>query len=341
MTAWFRERQPNSGVDEKAQGGAAMIVPVHGSNVVQLEWGAGLKVAPDSDLIRVQEVDSNGFVRKLSDFGAVEHGYYYRGSRGAGIDIGAWESFPGGRTSHIRYFNIYGATKPTDVQVTAKDKDGTQTHIRVVALDQRIVKLAIRPVVVDDGSGKLIPHSRRPFDTAAMVKGMNSIWTPQANVVFDLVSSEPAPITDQSEIAKMLDLKTTNKAPLPDIVSIQKFAPIFMRLKSSLKSPQANFTMFLVKQAQDGTSLPNGVTDAEKGFALIGDSRLEHYTMAHEAGHFLGSIKGPRGDLVTFRHKAPPGGLMSLVSYGYKIPFDYVIDYFNPIREQRTYPRKH
>jgi hypothetical protein len=315
MPASFREVWPLFGVDEKASGGPAMIVPVGGSNDVKLLWGAGLQVVPSSNLIHVQEIDLKGEVHEtlakvvsLVSFGVVK------------VDTKSVHD------GSIRQFRITASRHTsTPVWLLAKKRTGSEAQVQVAALDQRIVKLAIRPVVVDDGSGKLVQHSKAPFDATKMVEQMNSIWTPQANVAFKLVSSNPAPITEY-EVAKMLDLKMTDKAPLPDAVDIKKFTPVFERLKIS----QADLTMFLVKQANDGPKAVYGVTDPEKGFSLIGDDRA-YRTMAHEAGHFLGSFKGSV-NFVIFPDKGPDGGLMSVQKAGLIVPFEDVIKYFNPLR---------
>jgi hypothetical protein len=339
VSAWFREMRANSGVDENANGGPAMIVPLQGSNQVQLEWGGGLVVAPENGhLLNVDEVNSDGSPRKPSDAGLAYQRYIFRGSRGSGIDRGSYE-LRGGQESHMRFFNIQSGKTPTGsagILVTAKNKTSTEARIRVVVLKPRVVRLAIRQVKSKDKDGTLAYHSKRKFEPEAWVKQMNEIWTPQANVSFDLVSKADAVITEEfeSKIAKLLDLKT-DKAPLPEIVSIEKLAPLF----HDLAEQQVNFTIFLVKEVSHNKVGVNGSTDEEKGFALISDKRSDETTMAHEAGHFLGY--DPQNKQV-YPHFDIDGWLMASgrAKVGTKLPFDHVIQHFNPPELPKSQQRR-
>jgi hypothetical protein len=169
-----------------------------------------------------------------------------------------------------------------------------------------------------------------------MVEQMNSIWTGQANVVFELVSSDPAPIDYEHRIAKILDLKMTDKAPLPAFVVLQRFADLF----NGLKDKNADLTMFLVESAGDlsdpkapyrTATRVSGITDSALGISLISDDRTSLFElMAHEAGHRLGSLIGKDGKFVRFGHRGGPRDLMHEGgSTTAKIPFHDVVDFFN------------
>lgn len=215
----------------------------------------------------------------------------------------------------FRIWNVSGAPSKGRYSFTASKagaRKGTRPEatLELAILSERRIPLAIRPVITRDGY-----HSRQPFDPKALVAQMNAIWKPQANVVFDLVSSDPARID------------------LPPIVDINEFAT---ELESN-KAPKAKLTMFLVSQpahtAKDASRVRvvPGVTDAGKGFSLIGDDRATiPELLAHEAGHYVGmSARFPDGfpDLLTgdtTRLMYQPSGAAA------KIPYDHAADFFNP-----------
>jgi hypothetical protein len=168
----------------------------------------------------------------------------------------------------------------------------------------------------------LIFHTKLSFDAQKLCSEMNLLWTPQANVVFELVSSSPAVIDDQVQIAKILGL-ANQRAPLPRQVDIIKFAPLFVKLKD----PKAAYTIFLVERVAGGDL---GATISEQAFGLVGDDRTER-TMAHEAGHWLGSFSGPTG-WVRYGHQSDRGSALLLMragGAGWKIPFDQTLSHFN------------
>lgn len=163
----------------------------------------------------------------------------------------------------------------------------------VLALNKRRIPLAIRPVQYPDPkTGAPVFHSRAtPFDFPLMVGIMNSIWGPQANVWFDLVSQDPFLITD-ADVGKALGLRS-GAATLGDVVNIQSFQTLLAANKVG-KAP----TLFLVWKCADvppnsrppwdevaGTS-----GDASKGVSLISDDRvnIQPEVMAHEVGHIIG-----------------------------------------------------
>ena len=100
---------------------------------------------------------------------------------------------------------------------------------------------------------------------------MNAIWNPQANVYFELGRTDAATIE--------------GLAPKADRLDMQKLPQGFLDERDS----GAALTFFLVYAVRDGGTPALGVTTAVDRISLIADSRSDS-TMAHEAGHFLGSL---------------------------------------------------
>jgi hypothetical protein len=323
MPAFFQEVFMSAGVDEDAKPHPGMIVPVGGSNIVRLAGGTGLRLEAPRPL-KIEEVPWN----QGAILTAVSLSFNFAGLLKPGSLLDA------------RYFLISCATpigpSPAKVNAVGASSSRPESVLDVAVLRRRKVKLSIRPVQVRGPQGGLVFHSKKPFDTKAMVEQMNSIWTPQANVAFDLVSSDPVQIVDEAEIAKILDLKETKEAPLPSMVVLQRFKDIFNRLKDK----SADLTMFLVESVGDlndprvlygHANLALGITDPSLGISLIGDSRVYVRELtSHEAGHFIGSMTGPDGKLINFGHR---GGTRDLMQDGgsivARIPFHDVIAFFN------------
>jgi hypothetical protein len=325
MPAFFQEVFACAGVDEDAKPHPGAIVPLDGSNFVRLVGGSGLRLdAPRA--LKVEELSLQGLVQavhSLPDF----------------LSLLTSAMKPGG-FSDTRHFRISPGTPRSPVHALVKAvsprNSKPEAVLDVAVLGPRRVKLSIRPVQIRDPQGGLVFHSKKPFDTAAMVEQMNSIWTQQANVVFELVSSNPAPVVDEHEIARILDLKMADKAPLPPMVVLQRFAGLF----NGLKDKNADLTMFLVESTGDladpkapykNASRVSGITDSALRLSLISDDRTSLFElMAHEAGHRLGSFIGQGGKFVRFGHRGGPRDLMHEGgSTTAKIPFHDVIDFFN------------
>jgi hypothetical protein len=321
MPAFFQEVFAAAGVDENAKPRPGMIVPVGGSNVVRLAGGTALRLEGPRPL-KIEELPPN----QAAIVAALSLGISPASLLKPGALVGA------------RYFAISGGIPIGPVQVKAIGASSSKPDpaLDVAVLRQRKVKLSIRPVQVRGPQGGLVFHSKTPFDFKAMVEQMNFIWTPQANVAFELVSSDPVQIVDEAEIARILDLKMTKEAPLPSMVVLQRFKELFNRFKDK----NADLTMFLVESVGDLNDPRSlyahanrvlGITDPALGISLIGDHRVTHRElMAHEAGHFIGSHNGPDGKLMNFGHR---GGTTDLMQDGgselAKIPFHDVIDFFN------------
>lgn len=172
MVAFFRQLFASRGVDEDRKPNAGMIVPVDGFNVVGLDGTlVHLKATPD-----VLNID------KL------------KGAAGEIMGLLSMGLNPLGRYNALaltyQYFRISPKHRiPISAVVEAVSPYGTEAKLDVQVLKPRNVKLSIRPVQVRGPQGDgLVYHRKRPFDPKAMVDQMNSIWTPQANVVFTLIS---------------------------------------------------------------------------------------------------------------------------------------------------------
>lgn len=318
MPAVFLEVVAAAGVDEGATPAPGMIVPVGGSNIARLAGGKGLRLQAPRTL-KIEELSPAAFLAALL----------------SPVNLQS-QAKPG----DARYLRISGSTpigpKPAQVQAIRAGKPKPEAVLDVAVLKRRKVKVSIRPVQVRAPEGGFVFHSKKPFDTSAMVEQMNSIWTPQANVAFELVSSDPAQIVDEAEIAKILDLKMSKEASLPSMVVLQRFTEVFKRFKDK----SADLTMFLVENVGDlndprflysHAKQVHGITDAALGISLIGDARTsQRELLAHEAGHFIGSRSGADGNLMVFGHR---GGTRDLMQDGgsdtARIPFHDVIDYFN------------
>ena len=77
----------------------------------------------------------------------------------------------------------------TLVQASAGGK--VEAMIRVVVLDLMRVKLAFGNVTVPDENGRPVFHADKPSDPQQELDQMNAIWTPQTQIVFDLISADP------------------------------------------------------------------------------------------------------------------------------------------------------
>jgi hypothetical protein len=127
------------------------------------------------------------------------------------------------------------------------------------------------------------------------------MWTPQTQIAFDLVSSEPIFLDDRKksireDIAKALEL-TAKEGSFPENVDTSKLRNIF----NKLKNPNADLTIFVVQKIQRKSSQPDGVTDGELGFCVLAGNHGPS-TAAHEAGHFLFGDRGKDGKWVDLGH---------------------------------------
>ena len=163
--------------------------------------------------------------------------------------------------------------------------------LRAVVLDRMTVKISIYNVQMRDENGAPAFHAKKPCDPDNEVKNMNLVWTLQANIDFDLVSSGPLLLDDgkksvREAIAKALGLNA-KEAPLPAIIDPVALEGVFKDLRDE-KNDGSDFTFFLVDKLQiPHGDIPTGKTRAKSGFAYIAATHSET-TFAHEMGHYLG-----------------------------------------------------
>jgi hypothetical protein len=321
--ARFQEVSPFSGVDESVTP-TGIIVPwgPGNFNLVRLTGGLGIPVRPPlGSSITIDEMTGIDLLPIALQLGL------------SGVAAPSLRTLLG-----ERLFMISGTLPVSNVRVRA----GSDT-LRIAVLKPRPVKLSIRPVQVRDPNnpnGALVYHSKQPFDVNAMVAQMNNVWTPQANVVFTLVSSTPVPLIDEPKLAKIMGLTEEERpAVLPEAVNMTQFKGLLI----DNRDKNADLTMFLVERVAEGQvrnlTYTGGLTHLEPGFAisLISDSRTKEpllkLLMAHEAGHFVGNMAHTDdAEDEKFRPLDKRKQLMvnGGASLGYQlIPFDLVIQRFN------------
>jgi hypothetical protein len=86
-------------------------------------------------------------------------------------------------------------------------------------------------VQVRNEKGTPVNSSGNSIDAKAFLEEMNAIWTPQANVVFELGKTTPI-ISDQLKLGQPADI--TNEALEADLIA--------------KKDPDASLTFFMVKR---------------------------------------------------------------------------------------------
>jgi hypothetical protein len=170
MATRFNEVLPNRGVDDKVAPIPEMIVPLKGTNDILLIDGDGFDVKAENSLM-LEITEDKKFLRKDLP---KPHKFRLRVGR----------ALPG--EGGLLVQALRGTT------VTAR--------LRVFVLDNRKVRLAVRPLQTAKG----VYHAKKLPDTATFVSKMNEIWTPQANVLIELVPSNPALIDDPDQNARDL-----------------------------------------------------------------------------------------------------------------------------------------
>jgi hypothetical protein len=289
--AAFREVAPNSGVDEKLpSGGQGIVVPSGGSTLVILQDGKGLKVQSTvPSKVHVHELTKNqeqtDAAKKASNPSEAKQRF----------GDGSWRIF------RIKADKPVGLDKVT---VDAKNAKGSaEATLKVLVVDQKIVKVHVRPVHVHNGK-EFVPLGNAA-DPQKLLDQMNAIWLPQANVYFELGRVDPAKIAGLS--------------PQTQTIEMQKLP------KGFLDEQDAKLlTFFLVPKVTNGKTHDKGATNAKERVALIAESRSDS-TMAHEAGHFLGSLSEKGNYSSEYGHpEKTQNMLMHEYHTGTKIPYSAV-----------------
>ena len=309
-----------NGVDQNAAPYPGMVVPFGGENQVVLET-SGFDVAVQNSVIKLQEFDgqelTTQLLRNVQD--ALSKPDVDPQQRDAFMPATSWHA--------PRFFRVLGTIKTgfpgTSVIVLPRRLGTRQTPsatLQVAVVDRMVIKVAIRNVRARDGQGRMRYHAKRPCDPAREVARMNTIWTPQTNIVFELTPSTDLDVDHndqktQAELGKAYGMNGPATFPAESTVWADKNSGWFAKYKVS----GAQMTFFVVHKLHSGGDpvygkggdTPNGTMNRQLGVAFISDTRLPS-TFAHEAGHFVGDM-GHEGTDDTL--------LMRGEGSGYKIPF--------------------
>jgi hypothetical protein len=293
MAAIFREVAPYSGVDENLPtGGQGIVVPSTGSTLVILEDGKGLDVRSNMpSKVHVYELttkhDRAGAARSASNPSEATQRF----------DDGSWRIF------RIKADAPVGFDK-AKVEAKKTKADKAEATLKVIVLIKKTVKVAIRPVQVRDG--QQLVSLGNAGDPQKLLKEMNSIWNPQANVYFELGRTDPATIDGLSLQAEAIEMQKLPKGFLDE------------------RDSGSALTFFLVRKVTNGGTADNGVTNAKERISLIADSRSDS-TMAHEAGHFLGALTADGKYDSEYGHPEKSQEMLMHVNHiGKKIPYSAV-----------------
>ena len=276
-----------------------MMVPFGGTNQVVLETsGMDMKVKSNHDGIILEEFDGKGISTQLQDLNVA----LYQ----PGVDPLFREAFMPVAYALFkpRYFRVHGkalvgsgaAIKATPVPVPGRRAPSIGASLDVVCVDTMPLKVAIRNVQARDDQGKVQYHARLPCDPKAEVDNMNAVWTPQANVKFELVPSTDLLIdhndpATREELRKGYGQKDTSSSTFQPMTTIpsEKLWDVFARHRV----PGAHITFFLVHNIFSDGLIATGTMNSTLGAAFIAGTHFPT-TFAHEAGHYLGRrlVKG-------------------------------------------------
>jgi hypothetical protein len=174
--AAFKEVAKSAGVDEHRQPTPGMVVRRGESNIVRLIGGEGLRLdkAPPPALT-IEELKGLDLIDNLASLGKI-------------LGIAAPPVLYGSR-----YFKISGKILSHTVGLNFVGVGGrNQATITVAVLGPRPVTLSVRPIQRRiPSTDALVWDSQQPFDLTAMLDRINTIWIPQANVVFTCRDTTP------------------------------------------------------------------------------------------------------------------------------------------------------
>jgi hypothetical protein len=291
--AYFLEIWRCAGVDHRATP-PGMMVPFGGSNQIVLETsGMELTVKSNHVGIVLEEFDGKGISTQLQDLNVA----LYQPD----IDPLFREAFmPVAYGLYKpRYFRIHGkalvgspgaSVKATPVPVPGRKAPSIGASLDVICVDTMTIKVAIRNVQCRDDQGAVRYHARLPCDPKAEVANMNAVWTPQANIKFELVPStdllidhdDPATREELRQGYGQKDTSASTFKPLTN-VPVEKLWDLFAKRRV----PGAHITFFLVQSILSGESIATGTMNSTLGAAFIAGTHFPT-TFAHEAGHYLG-----------------------------------------------------
>jgi hypothetical protein len=302
MPVEFVEVLPLSGFDRMTPtGGPGIVIPHKGAGLVIVDGGKHLKlVTVMKPALVIEDIKNPNFRQAIID--ARHPSSADKARELALLNSGALRLIKITANALVAIGTRIEAINPRTRTADAA--------LKVIVLKQKRVKIAIRPVQVRDDTGAWVNSSRKPIDPSRLLDEMNAIWKSQANVVFELSSKDPVTI-DQ--------LKPGQPADITDETLKAAFI--------AKKDPAADLTFFMVKRAVNHDSNDLGVINSEAGISLISDDRSDS-TMAHEAGHFLGSLSESGKFSMRYGHQGTASDLlMRAGGAGYRIPFSLVTDF--------------
>ena len=293
MAATFREVTAYSGVDENLPtGGQGIVVPSGGSTLVILQDGRGLDVRSTiPSKVYVYEFktrqERTGAVRSASNPSEAMRRF----------DDDSWRIFRVKADAPVGFDKVRVEAKRTKAEKA-------ETTLKVIVLDKKTVKVAIRPAQVRDG--KQLVSLGNAADPQKLLDEMNAIWNSQANVYFELGRTDAATIEGLS--------------PQADAIEMQKLPQGFLDERDS----RSALTFSLVRKVTDGGTADKGATNAKERVSLIADSRSDS-TMAHEAGHFLGALTAEGKYDSEYGHPEKSQEMLMHVQHtGKKIPYSAI-----------------
>ena len=305
MSVEFHEVFANCGFTRHTPaGGPGIMVPQDGATFFVLEGGKDLKVGPAAGVpLRVEEI--KGDQREHESLTTARFPTDAK-ERAAAVAL-----LKGDRA---RLFKITAKERlgwGLKIEAVKPGQKKPEAELKVIILKKMPVTISIRPVRVRDEKGTPVNSSaQKDFNPKALLDQINAIWTPQANVVFDLGKTDPVTL----ENLKPGQDADITKVPLRDELI-------------GNKDPGAALTFFMVKRAVNKDSKDLGVINSEAGISLISDDRSDS-TMAHEAGHFLGALSESGKFSQRYGHQGTDASLlMRDGGAGRKIPYEIVTDF--------------
>ena len=175
MAATFREVTAYSGVDENLPtGGQGIVVPSGGSTLVILQDGRGLDVRSTlPSKVYVYEFKTRqeraGAVRNASNPSEATRRF----------DDDSWRIFRVKADAPVGFDKVKVEAKRTKA-------DKAETTLKVIVLDKKTVKVAIRPAQVRDG--KQLVSLGNAADAQKLLDEMNAIWNPRPTFTSNLAA---------------------------------------------------------------------------------------------------------------------------------------------------------
>lgn len=286
-----------------------MMVPLNGFNLVLLRDGKGLIPVPENKLL-INVLDISDF-KSLAGRNSISE-LEARGGSSREILHVLWTLVMNLLDPSVRLLLVKGENAG-DTIIKAKDGRGVEkARLNVSVKSRRTVKVAFNFVKHTDASGKEVNHtSKDPSLAGQWIDGMNNIFVPQTNVVFE------------KHDARWVKFKGT----LDRIVRSKHLDDIF---KERHPDQAVEMNIFLVgeweKDSISTADVSQATTSNYQNILCEDDTKDDTaVTLAHEALHFL-----LREDHHTYA-KEKVHWLMEQVDFrtGHKIPKEQA-DKVNP-----------